>query len=106
VKKYYARREALVWNTRLRMDRGVGIAGNGMDLLNGQTTKYDSIALERGRHCLQSTGQGLRIEGCRLPFLDLDIYHTFVIWPHCPDKLEDFLHRLNSIHSVHHGNRM
>jgi hypothetical protein len=24
------RREALVWNTRLRMDRGVGVVGNGM----------------------------------------------------------------------------
>jgi hypothetical protein len=24
--------------------------------------------------------------------------HTFVIWPHGPDKLKDFLHYLNSIH--------
>jgi hypothetical protein len=28
VKKYYARMEALVWNTRLRMQRGVGVARN------------------------------------------------------------------------------
>jgi hypothetical protein len=27
---------------------------------------------------------------------------TFVIWPHDPGKLKDFLHRLNSIHqSIH-----
>jgi hypothetical protein len=27
---------------------------------------------------------------------------TFVIWPHGPDKLKDFLHHLNSIHqSIH-----
>jgi hypothetical protein len=27
---------------------------------------------------------------------------TFVIWPHGPDKLRDFLHHLNSIHqSIH-----
>jgi hypothetical protein len=31
---------------------------------------------------------------------------TFVIWPHGPDKLNDFLNHLNSIqHSVHHGDR-
>jgi hypothetical protein len=36
VKKYYVRKEALVWNTRLRMQRGVGVVGNGMGLLNGQ----------------------------------------------------------------------
>jgi hypothetical protein len=40
--KYYVRREALVWNTRLRMDKGVGVAGNGMDLLNNQTTKQST----------------------------------------------------------------
>jgi hypothetical protein len=42
------------------MDRGVGVAGNGVGLLNGQTTKRDSIALEKGEGFLQSTQQGLR----------------------------------------------
>jgi hypothetical protein len=28
VKKYYLRRKVLVWNTRLRMERGVGVTGN------------------------------------------------------------------------------
>jgi hypothetical protein len=37
--------EAVVSNTRLRMERGVGVAGNGMGLLNGQTTKQDFIDL-------------------------------------------------------------
>jgi hypothetical protein len=45
---YYVRMEALVWNTRLRIERGVGVAGNGMGLLNGQTTKRDSIASVEG----------------------------------------------------------
>jgi hypothetical protein len=41
--------EALVWNNTLWMQRGVGIAGNGMSLLNGHTAKRDSMALlERG----------------------------------------------------------
>jgi hypothetical protein len=40
--------EALVWNTRLRMERGVGVAGNGVGLLNGKTTKQESIALVEG----------------------------------------------------------
>jgi hypothetical protein len=46
--KYYMRKEALVWNTRLRMQRGVVVAGNGMSLLSGQTTKWDSIASVEG----------------------------------------------------------
>jgi hypothetical protein len=37
VKKYYVRKEALVWNA---MQIGMGVA---MGLLNGQTTKQDSI---------------------------------------------------------------
>jgi hypothetical protein len=40
--------EALVWNTRLRMERGMGVAGSGMSLLNVHTTKQDSIALAEG----------------------------------------------------------
>jgi hypothetical protein len=42
------RKEALVWNTRLRMEKGMGVVGNGVGLLNGQTTKGDSIASEEG----------------------------------------------------------
>jgi hypothetical protein len=62
VKKYYVRREALVWNTRLRAEKGVGVAGNGVGLLNGQTTNKDSIASEEWRRgCLQQTQQGFRI---------------------------------------------
>jgi hypothetical protein len=38
-KIYYLRMEVLVCTTRLRMERGVEVAGNGMGLLNGQTTK-------------------------------------------------------------------
>jgi hypothetical protein len=34
-----------VRNARLRMQREVEVAGNGMGLLNGQTTKRESIAL-------------------------------------------------------------
>jgi hypothetical protein len=45
---YYVRMKVLVWNRRLRMDKGVGVAGNGMELLNGQTTKQDSIASVEG----------------------------------------------------------
>jgi hypothetical protein len=41
-KKYYVKMEALVWNSRLRMERRVGAAGNGMGLLNSQTTRQDS----------------------------------------------------------------
>jgi hypothetical protein len=47
-KKYYVRLEALVLNTRLRMQRGVGVAGSGLCLLNGHTTKGDSIASVEG----------------------------------------------------------
>jgi hypothetical protein len=53
--------EALVWNTRLKIDRGMGVADNCVVLLNGQTTKQDSIALvERvgGCGCLQTRGLG------------------------------------------------
>jgi hypothetical protein len=35
------RKQALVWYTRLRTQRGVGVAGSGVGLLNGQTTKQD-----------------------------------------------------------------
>jgi hypothetical protein len=39
------------------MQREVGIARNGVGLLNGQTAKRDSIASEEGgRGCLQSSG--------------------------------------------------
>jgi hypothetical protein len=37
--------EGLVWNTRLRMQRGVGVAGYDVGLFNGHATKQDSIAL-------------------------------------------------------------
>jgi hypothetical protein len=36
------RMEALVWNTGLRIQRGVGVAGSGVDLLNSQTTRLQS----------------------------------------------------------------
>jgi hypothetical protein len=45
-KKYYVRREELVWNIRLRMDREVRVAGNGVGLLIGQTIKRNSTASE------------------------------------------------------------
>jgi hypothetical protein len=58
-RKYYEIREELVSNTRLRKERGVGIAGNGMGLLNGLTTNRYSIAfVEGGGGCLQSKGVG------------------------------------------------
>jgi hypothetical protein len=37
-KKYYNRMEGLIWNTGLRKQIEVGVAGNGIGLLNGQTT--------------------------------------------------------------------
>jgi hypothetical protein len=40
--------ETLVWDTRLRLEGGVEVAGSGMGLLNGQATKGDPIALEEG----------------------------------------------------------
>jgi hypothetical protein len=36
--------EALVWNTSLRKQRGVGVGGNNVGLLIVQTTKRDYIA--------------------------------------------------------------
>jgi hypothetical protein len=63
-KKYYVRMEALVWDTRLRMQRGVGVAGYGMGLLNCQTTKRDSIASVEGVGVELFTKQGLRIQNC------------------------------------------
>jgi hypothetical protein len=33
---------------QMRMERGMGLAGNGVGLLNGQTTKRDSITSEDG----------------------------------------------------------
>jgi hypothetical protein len=51
--KYYMRIEMLIWNTRLKMQRGVEVTGNGVGLLNGQTTKRDSIA------SLEAVGVGL-----------------------------------------------
>jgi hypothetical protein len=56
-KKYYLRREALVWNTRLRMQRRVELAGSDVGLLNGQTTKRDSVASVGGLF----TERGFRI---------------------------------------------
>jgi hypothetical protein len=48
VKKYYGRMEALVWNTRLRIDGGGGGAGKGGGLLNGPKTKRVSlVSVER-----------------------------------------------------------
>jgi hypothetical protein len=48
VKIHYVRMEALVWSTRLMMVSRLGVAGNGMGLLNGQTAKRDSIASVEG----------------------------------------------------------
>jgi hypothetical protein len=47
------RKEALLWNNRLGMQRGVRVAGIGVDLLNDQTTKRDSIG------SLECVGEGL-----------------------------------------------
>jgi hypothetical protein len=62
VKKHNVRKEALVWNNRLRMERGVGIAGNGVGLLNGPTTKVDSIASVEEVGLFRE--QGFRIRDC------------------------------------------
>jgi hypothetical protein len=51
-------REALVWNTRLRMEEGVGVAGNCVGLFNSQTTKRDSIALEEDGGVVYSKHRG------------------------------------------------
>jgi hypothetical protein len=50
----------LVWNKRLMMERGVGVAASGLDLLNGQTTKLDSIASVEGVGLGLFTKQGFR----------------------------------------------
>jgi hypothetical protein len=39
LRKSYVRMEALIWNTRLRMDMGVGVAGNGVGLLSGWSSR-------------------------------------------------------------------
>jgi hypothetical protein len=38
------------------MEGGVGVAGNGRDLLGGQSTKQDSIVLEEGLFTVNSAG--------------------------------------------------
>jgi hypothetical protein len=55
------RKEAIVWNTRLRLQRGVGVGGSGVGLLNGQTTKRDSIASVEGVVVGLFTEQGFQI---------------------------------------------
>jgi hypothetical protein len=52
----------LVRNTRLRMQRGVAVAGNGFSLLNGQTTKPDSVALVVGGGGRFAYSAGFRIQ--------------------------------------------
>jgi hypothetical protein len=53
--------EALVWNTKMRVERSVEVASNGMGLLNGQTTKRDSLV------SVEEVGAGLFTEqGCRI----------------------------------------
>jgi hypothetical protein len=52
--------EALVWNTKLRMQRGVGIIGNGVGLLNGQTATRNSIASTEGVGVALFTNQDFR----------------------------------------------
>jgi hypothetical protein len=56
VKKYYVIMEALVWNARLSMQRGVGVAGNVVGLLNGETTKRNSIASVEGGGIVYKAG--------------------------------------------------
>jgi hypothetical protein len=57
--------EAIVRNNRLRMVRGVGVAGNGACLRNDQTTERDSIAPMEGEGgVLLFTDQGFRIRDC------------------------------------------
>jgi hypothetical protein len=63
-KKYYVRREVLVWNTRLRMEGRVVEADSDIGLLNGQTTKQDSIALRLGGRVVYIKHHGLRIGDC------------------------------------------
>jgi hypothetical protein len=61
------RKEALLWNTRFRMQRGVGVAGNGVGLLNGQTSKSDSIDSPEGGGVVYGKVEGLfmvRWRGC------------------------------------------
>jgi hypothetical protein len=60
VNKYYVRREALVWTTRLRTERGVGVTGNGVGLLNSQTTKRDSLVSEEGEVLFTANTVGVK----------------------------------------------
>jgi hypothetical protein len=43
-KKWKMRKEVVLWDTILRMEGGVGVAGNGVGLLNCHTTRRDTIA--------------------------------------------------------------
>jgi hypothetical protein len=60
-KKYYVRKEALVRNTRLWLQRGVRVAGIGVGLLKSQNTKIDSI------NSVERVGDGVVYKhGCRI----------------------------------------
>jgi hypothetical protein len=45
------------------MDRGVGVVGNGMGVLNGQVTKRDSTALEEGDGLFTVNTTGVKDRG-------------------------------------------
>jgi hypothetical protein len=66
------RKEALVWNTRLRMQKEVGVAGNGGDVLNGQTTKQDSVASGVGELFTVNTAGNKDRGPCR----QADLHHV------------------------------
>jgi hypothetical protein len=73
MKKYYVRRDMLVWNTRLRMERGVGVAGNGMGLLNDQTAKPDSKLWRRREGLFTFNTAGVKDKG---PLRQIDLGHV------------------------------
>jgi hypothetical protein len=55
------------------MVRGVGIAGNGMGLLNGQTTKRDSKLRRMGKGSFTFNTAGVKDKGpsCPKSFMEL-----------------------------------
>jgi hypothetical protein len=76
--------EALGWNIRLVMQRGVGVASSGVGFLNCQTTKRDYIALVEGvaggvvyKVGLQDTGQPRQVYLNHVPKVSTDQIRGF-----------------------------
>jgi hypothetical protein len=80
--------EALVWNTRLRMQRGVGVAGNGVSLLNGQTTRRDSKLRRRREGLFAFNKAGVKDKE---PRSQVDLGHVSKIFRESIRGFHDFL---------------